>query len=281
MILSHTAKQLLGACAGMAIAGLVYIGVDQASNLSIKGLLVSTNNISTNPGTNINAKDVDPDTLRRITSRAQTVATALENSTVPTQAETPLTASAEARRLARIAEDERAALAANAKTYSNDPNTVMTEQDRLAIRSARFAAAGDAPSSAGTQIAGIPQQPVYVPQTVIQRVEVPVDREVIKEVVKEVPVVKEVIKEVPVTREVIKEVPRDVVREVIKEVPKEVIKTVVKEVPVYINTPQVGKTITPVPYRDLSNSGPGLFILVGSSAAIALKRVRRRNDTSM
>lgn len=274
MILSHAAKQLLGACAGMAIAGLVYVVVDEASNLSIKGLLVSTNNVSTNPDTNINAKDVDPDTLRRITSRAQTVATALENSTVPTQAETPLTNSADARRLARIAADERAALAANAKTYSNNPNVVMKEEDRLAIRSARFAAAGNAPSSAATQIAGIPQQPVYVPQTVIQRVEVPVDREVIKEVIKEVPVIKEVIKEVPVDRQVIKEVIKEVpvVKEVIKEVPRDVIRTVVKEVPVYMSQPVRGK--------GLPDSGPGLIMLVGSSAGLALQRAYRRRKDS-
>ncbi len=49
-----------------------------------------------------------------------------------------------------------------------------------------------------------------------------ITKEVIKEVVKEVPkeVVKEVIKEVP--KEVIKEVPKEVVKEVIKEVPKTV-----------------------------------------------------------
>lgn len=139
ILTSHTAKQLLGACAGMAIAGLVYVGVDQASNLSIKGLLVSTNTVTTNTGTNINAKNVDPDTLRRITSRAQTVATTLENAAEPTQAETPVTNFADARRAARIAEDQRAALAATAKTYDNNPNIVMSEEDRLAIRAARIA----------------------------------------------------------------------------------------------------------------------------------------------
>lgn len=139
ILTSHTAKQLLGACAGMAIAGLVYVGVDQASNLSIKGLLVSTSTVTTNTGTNINAKNVDPDTLRRITSRAQTVATTLENAAQPTQAETPLTNSAEERRAARFAANEREELAATAKTYSNDPNVVMSETDRLAIRAARVA----------------------------------------------------------------------------------------------------------------------------------------------
>lgn len=139
ILTSHTAKQLLGACAGMAIAGLVYVGVDQASNLSIKGLLVSTDTVTTNSGTNINAKNVDPDTLRRITSRAQTVATTLENAAQPMQAETPVTNFADARRAARFAENQRKELAVNAKTYSNDPNVVMSEEDRLAIRAARIA----------------------------------------------------------------------------------------------------------------------------------------------
>lgn len=71
--------------------------------------------------------------------------------------------------------------------------------------------------------------------------EVPVE----KEVVKEVPVVKEVVKEVPVEKEVIKEVP--VVKEVVKEVP--VIKEVIKEVPVekivYRDAPAPEKTEEP------------------------------------
>ncbi len=58
-------------------------------------------------------------------------------------------------------------------------------------------------------------------------------REVVKEVIKEVPVevVREVIREVPVevVREVIKEVPVEVVREVIREVPVEVVREVFKE----------------------------------------------------
>ena len=63
-----------------------------------------------------------------------------------------------------------------------------------------------------------------------------VEKEVIKEVIKEVPVEKEVIKEVPVEKEVIKEVEVPVEKEVVKEVVVEkevpIIKEVVKEVPV-------------------------------------------------
>lgn len=138
ILTSHTVKQLLGACAGMAIAGLVYVAVDQADNFSIQGLLVDTTTVQTD-GVNINAKDADEATIRRIAQRAATVAATLENSQIPTQAETPLTASAAERLAERLAEAERAQLAATAKTYDNDPNVVMSEEDRLAIRAARIA----------------------------------------------------------------------------------------------------------------------------------------------
>ena len=88
---SHTAKQLLGAGAGMAIAALVYVGVDQVSTLNIKGLLVSTKTVTVTPDMNINANNVDNSTLRRIAQRAQTVATTLENEAKQTQPETPVT----------------------------------------------------------------------------------------------------------------------------------------------------------------------------------------------
>jgi len=65
-----------------------------------------------------------------------------------------------------------------------------------------------------------------------------IEKEVIKEVIKEVPVevIKEVIKEVEieVINEVIIEKPVEIIREIIKEVPIEVIKEVVNEVPVEI-----------------------------------------------
>jgi signal transduction histidine kinase/CheY-like chemotaxis protein len=61
-------------------------------------------------------------------------------------------------------------------------------------------------------------------------VEVPV------EVIREVEVVREVVKEVPVevVREVVREVPVEIIKEVVKEVPVEVVKEVVKEVPVEV-----------------------------------------------
>lgn len=138
ILTSHTAKQLLGACAGMAIAGVVYLAVDHVDNFTIKGLLVDTTTVQTD-GVSINAKDANDATIRRIAQRAATVAATLENSTIPTQAETPLTVSTAERLAERLAEAQREDLAATAKTYSNDPNVVMSEEDRLAIRAARVA----------------------------------------------------------------------------------------------------------------------------------------------
>jgi signal transduction histidine kinase/ActR/RegA family two-component response regulator len=56
------------------------------------------------------------------------------------------------------------------------------------------------------------------------------------EVIREVEVVKEVVREVPVEviKEVVREVPVEVIKEVVKEVPVEVIKEVVREVPVEV-----------------------------------------------
>ncbi len=137
ILTSHTAKQFMGACAGMAIAALVYLGLGQISNVSIKGLLVSTKTITTSTGSATNTKDVNDATRRRLATRAQTVATTLENESMQTQAETPMTNYASSRRAVRQFALELKELASHAKTYSNDPTVVMTEQDRLAIRAAR------------------------------------------------------------------------------------------------------------------------------------------------
>lgn len=144
ILTSHTAKQFIGACTGMAIAALVYIGLGQISDSSIKGLLVSTKTITVSTGSAINAKDVNDATLRRLATRAQTVATTLQKESVETQAETPLTNFASSRRAVRQFAIELKELASNAKTYSNDPNVVMTEKDRLAIRAARVGGASTA-----------------------------------------------------------------------------------------------------------------------------------------
>ena len=84
-----------------------------------------------------------------------------------------------------------------------------------------------------------------------------VTKEVIKEVVKEVPkeVIKEVVKEVP--KEVIKEVVKEVPKEVIKEVPKEMIKEVTVE------------TISPISYAAI---GIGVVLVVISGVLFSRKK---------
>jgi signal transduction histidine kinase/ActR/RegA family two-component response regulator len=92
---------------------------------------------------------------------------------------------------------------------------------------------------------------VEVVKEVVREVPVEVIREV--EVVREVPVEREVIKEVPVevVKEVVREVPvdREVVREVLREVPVEVIREVevVREVPVQIPVEVLKEVVREVP----------------------------------
>lgn len=138
ILTSHTSKQLLGACAGMAIAGLLYVGIDQTSN--IKGLLVSTPTINVTPEYSINAKDADEAAVRRVAMRAQTVVATLAQEQQPSQPETPITALASSRRAARQFAVQLRDLSANAKTYENDPHVTVQQRDRLAIRAARTTA---------------------------------------------------------------------------------------------------------------------------------------------
>ena len=92
-----------------------------------------------------------------------------------------------------------------------------------------------------------------------------ITKEVIKEVIKEVPkeVVKEVVREVPkeVVKEVIKEVPKEVIKEVIKEVPKEVIKEVTKTVTV--------ETISPASYAAI---GVGVVLVVVAGVMMSRRK---------
>ncbi len=141
---SNTAKQVFGALAGMAIAGLLYIGVDQASYLNIKGLLVSTETISENAGqVRVNATNVDEATERQLAARGAAVreqlrssASALSSSQI---AENPLSKTVTARREQRIFANQLSAAFASAPTYANDPNRVMSVEERVAIRAARIA----------------------------------------------------------------------------------------------------------------------------------------------
>lgn len=141
---SNTAKQIFGAVAGMAIAGLLYVAVDQASYLNIKGLLVSSNTVSENAGqVNINTANVDEATQRQLAARANAVAGQLQSSASAASssqiAETPLSEHVEARRAQRVFVNQLAVASQDAKTYSNDPNKVISVQERVGIRAARIA----------------------------------------------------------------------------------------------------------------------------------------------
>jgi len=137
-------KQVIGALAGMAVAGLLYIGIDQTSSLNIKGLLVSTDSITGNAGDiRINATDVNDATIRRLTSRANAIADQLASSASAASsshiAETPLSNNVEARRAKRVFAHEVAENFASAPTYANDPNRVMSVKERIDIRAANLA----------------------------------------------------------------------------------------------------------------------------------------------
>jgi hypothetical protein len=83
----------------------------------------------------------------------------------------------------------------------------------------------------------IKEVPVEVIKEVVREVRVPFEviKEVPVEVIKEVEVIREVpvevVREVEVVKEVVREVPREVIKETIREVPKETIREVVKLVP--------------------------------------------------
>lgn len=139
---SNTGKQVVGAVLGMGVAGLIYVMVEQASDMNIKGLLVSTDSITENAG-NVatNSTNVDESTLRRLATRAQSVAQGLEQEKAdeasPPQAETPITERAAQRGEQRRFESSVASAYASAPTYDVNPNNPITEEQRLAIRTAR------------------------------------------------------------------------------------------------------------------------------------------------
>lgn len=101
---SHTAKQLFGAVVGMTVAGLVYLSIQYTSGVNITGLLVEPGVITESAGkVRINDITVDDGTLRRITSRADAVAKALEQAASNPSADTvtPMNERAGERRQAR------------------------------------------------------------------------------------------------------------------------------------------------------------------------------------
>ncbi len=142
LLKSNTAKQIAGGLGGMAIAALLYLAVDQASYLNIKGLLVSTNTISEKAGqVNVNTTNMDEDTKRQLAKNANAVAGQLASSANASSqiAETPIGNNVADRRAKRIFANEVTQAFASAPTYSNDPNKFIPVEQRVAIRAARIA----------------------------------------------------------------------------------------------------------------------------------------------
>lgn len=94
MHLSHLTRQILGALLGMAFAALVYVSINNLSTAGMRGYLVNTGeNISENAGVvSTNSKTADAETLRRITSRAATVAGQLAAANTDSTATTAVSA---------------------------------------------------------------------------------------------------------------------------------------------------------------------------------------------
>ena len=174
LLKSNTAKQIAGGLGGMAIAGLLYLAVDQASYLSIKGLLVSTNTISEKAGqVNVNTTNIDEDTKRQLAKNANAVAGQLQSSASAASssqiAETPVGNNVAERRAKRIFANEVSQAFQSAPTYSNDPNVFVPVEQRVAIRAARIAnlpAPDFAPQPLGVG-EGAPAMQAAAPVTVV------------------------------------------------------------------------------------------------------------------
>lgn len=165
---TSTGKQIVGGLLGMGAAGLLYMAVGQVSDMNLKGLLVSTDTVSETAGSvSVNDAETNDATLRRLASRAQTVAAQLEQSQQVVSSSAPTTAMnerAEERGQNRAVASSIASALATAPTYDVNPNVVLSEKERLAIRSARFAAA---PSSAPTQVAPEPAPVMQMAEPVL------------------------------------------------------------------------------------------------------------------
>lgn len=142
---SGTVRQLVGATAGMAIAGGLYVGFEQLGSMQLTGMLVQ-------PGTTVSEnadqvttahKEVDEDTQRRLEQRAQTVADQMKqyaNTVQPTPvSKAELTVHAAQRQAQR--QEQLAAFAgqqaqhAAAPTYPGNTSVAPVSQiERLAQR---------------------------------------------------------------------------------------------------------------------------------------------------
>lgn len=223
---SKIRTQIVGAVLGLGAGVFLYLTMTQMSSLSLTGLIISPNTVSENAGGVVtNVQNADPSTLIRLARQAQAVANQLTAGQASSSSSVnDVLARADERGDARAAAAAAEEARANAPVYDmTNPNYVLSDTERLAIRNAGFlrSAAGTQTSSKPALIAGTKGYTVPTPQ-IIQRVEVPVDREVIR------------------------------------------------EVPVYINT------TTPVLKGPLTNSGPGLMLVLCSSALAAFVVLRRK-----
>lgn len=139
---SHAVKQLLGAVAGMTLAGLVYVSIQYTSDMNITGLLVEPGVITESAGNvRINDITVDDGTLRRITSRADAVAKALDLARSDTSVETanPMSERASERREARqFVTQHREPVAVVPRTFDNpveDDSETTLHPDTPAMQS--------------------------------------------------------------------------------------------------------------------------------------------------
>lgn len=137
---NNTARQILGACGGMALAAMVYVGIESVSMQNIKGILVSPNqNISEKTHqVRVNDKNIDDDSLRRIESRAKTVTDLMAKADEPGTPQTRINQNVETRLAARQGAYARTKQNANPQEYAAT-RTFVSEYDRLKLRAARIA----------------------------------------------------------------------------------------------------------------------------------------------
>jgi hypothetical protein len=142
---SGTVRQLVGATAGMAIAGGLYVGFEQLGSMQLTGMLVQPGaTVSENADQVTTAhKEVDEDTQRRLEQRAQTVADQMKqyaNTVQPTPASKAEITVHAAQRLAQRQEQLAAFTGqqtqhAAAPTYPGNTSVAPVSQiERLAQR---------------------------------------------------------------------------------------------------------------------------------------------------
>lgn len=142
---SSTVRQLVGATAGMAIAGGLYVGFEQLGSMQLTGMLVE-------PGTTVSEnadkvstahKELDEDTQRRLEQRARTVSEQMQqyaNTVQPTPVSQAEITVRTAQRLAQRQEQLAAfsgqqAQHAAAPTYPGNTSVAPVSQiERLAQR---------------------------------------------------------------------------------------------------------------------------------------------------